>query len=261
MAVGQATVVTADEYVRAIVARKKASTGEGSPGYAAYIAMYPIIREWAAGYLAEMKFSGSYAKGTAIRGGTDVDFFLSLVETTPGTLKEIYSSLVTFLRGKGFSPRAQNVSVGITVGSTKIDLVPGRRQSNYTGDHSLYRRKADTWMQTNIDKHIFCVRGSLRVDDICAVKVWRQLRNVEFMSFFLELLVIEALKGQRYDTPAANLWMALQFIANNVETVRIVDPANTNNVISDDMTLEEKRKVAAAARETLNATQWGQVIW
>ena len=37
--------------------------------------------------------SGSFAKGTANRSGTDIDLFISLSESTPETLKEIYDSL------------------------------------------------------------------------------------------------------------------------------------------------------------------------
>ena len=36
--------------------------------------------------------SGSYAKGTAIAGGTDIDILISLKSSAP-TLKEIYNSL------------------------------------------------------------------------------------------------------------------------------------------------------------------------
>ncbi len=37
--------------------------------------------------------SGSFAKGTANRSGTDIDLFISLSESTPETLKETYDSL------------------------------------------------------------------------------------------------------------------------------------------------------------------------
>jgi len=38
------------------------------------------------------------------------------------------------------------------------------------------------------------------------------------------------------------------------------DPANTNNVISDDLDLDEKRAVMNAARVSLQRN-WEQVIW
>jgi hypothetical protein len=39
-----------------------------------------------------------------------------------------------------------------------------------------------------------------------------------------------------------------------------MDPANTNNVISDDLTAAEKAKVVAAARQALAATDWNQIV-
>jgi hypothetical protein len=41
---------------------------------------------------------------------------------------------------------------------------------------------------------------------------------------------------------------------------RVVDPANTNNIISDDLTAAEKGKVKAAAEEALKATDWSQIV-
>jgi hypothetical protein len=44
-------------------------------------------------------------------------------------------------------------------------------------------------------------------------------------------------------------------------SARIEDPANTNNILSDDLTDAEKRAVAAAARASLSKQRWEEVIW
>jgi hypothetical protein len=208
-----------------------------------------------------MSFSGSFAKGTAICGETDVDFFLSLASNTPGTLKDLYTSLFQFVKQQGWNPRAQNVSVGVTNNGVKIDLVPGRKQAGSTTDHSLYRRKADTWTQTNVAEHIRVVTRSNRIDDICAVKIWRQFHGLDFPSIYLELTVLNALSGRGTNQPAANFLTCMHYLADNLMTARVVDPANSNNIISSDLTDAEKRKIAGQARRAVAEQLWNRILW
>jgi hypothetical protein len=52
----------------------------------------------------------------------------------------------------------------------------------------------------------------------------------------------------------------LEYLRDRFCTARVVDPANTNNIISDDLTAAEKAKVAAAAQQALKATTWDQIV-
>ena len=61
---------------------------------------------------------------------------------------------------KGYSPRRQNVSINIRVNGYSVDLVPAKRQGAYGDDHSLYRRKADTWTKTNVTMHVNSCQAS-----------------------------------------------------------------------------------------------------
>ena len=76
-----------------------------------------------------------------------------------------------------------------------MDLVPGKLQQGSTTYHSLWRRKAQTWTQTNIGLHVSTVRNSGRVNEIRLMKIWRQCHGLDFPSFYLELAVIRALAG------------------------------------------------------------------
>jgi hypothetical protein len=39
-----------------------------------------------------------------------------------------------------------------------------------------------------------------------------------------------------------------------------VDPANTNNIISDDLSAADKTKIKTAADLALKATNWSQIV-
>jgi tRNA nucleotidyltransferase (CCA-adding enzyme) len=146
--------MTADEYLHAILNREAVDTGPYSPVRGVQTTLQPIIREWAGAQLSDVSPSGSFAKGTANRSGTDIDLFISLSQNTPDTLKQIYDKLFGRMTEKGYSPTRQNVSINVKVNGYDVDLVPARRQDGYGQDHSLFRRKADTWTKTNVATHI-----------------------------------------------------------------------------------------------------------
>ena len=50
-------------------------------------------------------------------------------------------------------------------------------------------------------------------------------------------------------------------VRDNIKTVRYVDPANTNNVVSDDCTKAEKVAIAGKARESLAKKVWNDIVW
>lgn len=220
-----------------------------------------LIAAWAGNCLCEIKVSGSRAKGTAIDLASDLDLFISLSSTTSNSLRELYNSLYNQMINKGISARKQNVSIGITYGGKKIDLVPGKRQGQYGNDHSLYKRKTDSWTKTNIDTHINRVIYSGRRNEILALKIWRENHGLEFPSILIETLVIEALSGRSTTTTADNVWYLLKYLQDNILTKRVVDPANTNNILSDDLSVNEKQLIAVQAKKSLSEAYWEQIIW
>jgi hypothetical protein len=256
--------MTEDAYVSSVLQRYSlvASPLVPSPALRAANAVIPRLNAWANQWLASpITLSGSYAKGTAVVGTTDVDLFISLKNATPFSLKDIYNQLLDFAQTAGWNPRAQNVSIGIEYQGAKIDLVPAKVQAGLIVWHSLYVRKRDSWTQTNVTRHIATVRTSKRTPEIRALKIWRTLHGLDFPSFYLELTVIDALSGRGTTTLGRNAMRALEYIASSLPTARVVDPANTANIISDDLTIAEKRSIAAQAQVAARATNWNQILW
>jgi hypothetical protein len=78
-------------------------------------------------------------------------------------------------------------------------LVPVKQQDIFSGDHSLYRRKADTLTKTNVAKHIRHVQQGGRINETRILKLWRNQKGLDFPSFHLELTVINSLSGHLRD--------------------------------------------------------------
>ena len=253
--------MTPDQYVESILAKYQVARGPTSPAERLGSDVAGPLRSWANQYLNALQYSGSHAKETGVRGVSDVDVFISLKSDTPGTLKELYNQLYRFANDQGWSPRQQNVSVGVTVNGTRGDLVPGKIQAGYQNYHSLYLRKRDSWTQTNVALHVDTVHSSGRLREIRAVKIWRFLRSLDFPSLYLELFTIQSLSGRSQSTLAENVLQALRTIGTSLPSTRIEDPSNTNNVLSDDLTKQEKDHIASLAWQSSQQQSWGTIIW
>lgn len=250
--------MSGDAYLRTILQKYAVNI---SGAQAAGNAIYPVIERWGNSYLVKAEFSGSLAKGTGISIGTDADIFISVSSTTPGTLSELYTSLYNAVSHAGYTARKQNVSIGTTVNGYKIDLVPGRRQSPNGNDHSLFKSKTASWTLTNINTHINYVGRSNRIEEIRLAKIWRQLHNLEFPSFYLEMAVIDSLRNSAVGNLSNNFIKVLEFFRDNIIATRYIDPANTNNIISGDLNAAQKAAISNQARLSRAQQNWGGIVW
>ena len=189
-------------------------------------------------YLESVKLAGSHAKGTALRD-SDYDLFLRFSSGTPGPLSAIQTSLADHFYGQ-----VRNVAVRIAYKGLTVDLVPAR-------NNTLWQARFNTWLKTDIDKQIQYVRDSGLIDEILALKIWRRRHALRFPSFLMELATIHALKpGRPIEKQFTSL---LRFLATDFLTTRLLDPANSNNVVSDLLTEVEKLRIARRAELSLGA--------
>ena len=56
------------------------------------------------------------------------------------------------------------------------------------------------------------------------------------------------------------MWKVFQYLRDSFPNARVVDPANTNNVISDDLTAAERAKVKFVAERALAAANWNEIV-
>ena len=250
--------MTGDIYLSGVLAKYNVNQ---AGVHAQVLAIHPVIVKWASTYLLETIYSGSIAKGTAVSLSTDADIFISLSSTTPDPLGDVYTTLYTALVQAGYQTKRQNVSLGVTAGGYQIDFVPGKRQSQYGYDHSLYKNKTGSWAKTNVKTHVSHVAGSSRLNEIRLTKIWRTLHGLEFPSFYLELAVIDCLARISTTNLSDNFWRVLGFLANDFPTRKYLDPANSNNVVSDDLTQLEKHAIKAAALVARAQTNWQSIVW
>lgn len=217
----------------------------------------------------EIQQSGSRAKGTAIKGSSDIDMFLSITDReNEDTLKEYYNGLYAYLKRNGYNVRKQNVSIGLKYKGMDIDLVPAKKCNSQSyqrlferfNDHYLWSNKKQARTLTNIQKHIDLIRNSNTRNEIMLTKIWRNRFNLDFPSIYIELMVIDALKNfNEYDIEK-RFNHVLYYIRDNIMGKKIVDPSNGQNIISDTLSYSEKLAIKNKANEAITARYWSEVV-
>lgn len=224
----------------------------------------PTLKRWSNVNHEKFIVTGSYVKGTSVNGGTDVDLLISLSPELSKEPVDIYRSLLDHMRGSGYRFACTNyVSVGVTIKDVKIDLIPAVRYSKDSQDHKLFNRKTGEWLRTNFLTHTQFVALSGRLSEIRLMKIWRNQRELVFPSFLLEMTVIEALKGKPmlHETGdlGGHITQILNYLAFEIRSKPILDPANSDNIISADLLKSERMILASAAQRAL-AKGWSNFL-
>ena len=210
--------------------------------------------------IQSVNYSGSYAKQTAINLKYDLDICVFFHRESFTTVAEMYSSVYETMRSYGQVTK-QKVSIRLSSGSESIDVVPARRIDTDSTDANLYVSTTGGQIKTNITMHRDYISESGCRPIIKLMKVWKYQRGIHYKSFALELLTIKALEGFKSDDYGERMLHVLKFVRDNVETIRLVDPANSNNVVSDLIDSSDKTNMKTQAISSLAQSNWGSIVW
>jgi len=74
--------------------------------------------------------------------------------------------------------------------------------------------------------------------------------------------VLKALESEPYGQLLHNVLTALRYIGNRFEKAVVVrDPANEDNVVSNDLSAKEKKAIAKAAQDVVYDENWKRILW
>jgi len=250
-----------DVYVRSILAKYEMPSGAGSPAELAAAELIIPITEWAGRFLQGINYCGSYAKGTRVKGATDIDILVSLGPRTPLDADKLYERFFDFLKRKNLKPRRMNVSIGLLHNGLEVHLIPARQELGGANDQRIFETEHQRVISTNFDTHLRVAKESGFIEEIRLAKIWRNLRNLRLPSFCLELGVMDALRHSPQHQPAKSLETVLRYFKDTLPNAPIRDPANFDNRVSDDLLKHEKIAVSEAAAESLKQANWGKVVW
>lgn len=220
-------------------------------------------------------YGGSIAKGTAINISFDVDLIIPFSHSQNASLQTLAMETLSFFK-KEFKDkdlkgvRNQRVSIGLMFRTTKgceirIDVVPGREVS--PGDYkvskkmNLYDCFEKRHFQTNVSKQIKLIKESHEAtrDVIKLLKIWRTAKGLKgIKSFVIEMMVLDVLKRKNvhhrtgFDKVLAT---AADYIQSHIPSKRLVDPGNSNNIVSDLLSENMRKRIGIDMRKVGKALQ------
>ena len=213
------------------------------------------------GSVPRIYYGGSFAKGTMLRAAYDLDIVVYFPCTETSSLQQLFTHLHNVLLSAHFVVRPRTVALRLPYeGGFHIDVVPGRAQDSTFRYATLYKNiSPPSTLQTSLKVHIESIKDAGLSQVVRLAKLWRLRHGVDVPTFALEIAVARAMHNVRRDDLGTAFWTVLERLADGFSRVRLVDPANTNNVI--DVAQAARDAVAATAQYCRAQKNWSSIIW
>jgi len=210
-----------------------------------------------------MFMAGSFRKDTMIRQHYDLDMFIiwSPRFIPLKDLKKLFYTVNDALNSKW--KRIEKKRVGWRIpyeNEFHVDVIP-TIQDLYDSDYSyLYNCYENMKLRTSMQIHIKQIEKYDRRDVIKLLKLWKFRREVPIKTFLLEIITHLACYDVARESLSVQLEKVLEYISDNIVHKEFYDPANKNNIITEDLTRLEKYEIKNKAYKALNRKNWGQIF-
>ncbi len=202
--------------------------------------------------------NGSITKDTSIYG-SDIDIQIPFKRDF-GSIENVYYTVSDFIFDEfqdtklvGIREQKHSIGLEFNIGNEikRIDVIPLRQIDNNSGDTYLYVNNTGffekpTYKKTNYLKQLKKMQFSTNEKKIIRLlKVWKVENNLKLKSIHIEFLVKKAFEKKPIPYGIEKcLLETINFLAENIMLVKIIDPANTNNIISNSLTFKEKESIS-----------------
>ena len=222
--------------------------------------------------LGRPKYQGSIPQGTALSGVSDLDIFVKFKKTSFATLEEMYFCTLDYFQKNFRDPslvevRPQRRSIGLIFDifgeQVCIDVVPARRTNFERGgnEYNLYENPSGLFgkpsrVKMNPHKQAsFGSHAAAKANVVSLMKVLKEREGMPIKSVFIKELTKSAFDSYNEKVPKTidkQLFLTMEYIRDNIEYKRVISPDNTNNILSDSLTKNEKRKIADSLDYIIN---------
>ncbi|MBD3211068.1 MAG: hypothetical protein GF311_00545 [Candidatus Lokiarchaeota archaeon] len=206
--------------------------------------------------------AGSYAKGTMIKTNYDLDIVAYWSPFYNHSVSELYYNVGKLLdrNWKGVSQKTVGWQIQFR-GNFHIDVIPGKLKPDKKDYAYLYNKDINGRFETSVKKQVKFIKRKRRQKTIRLLKLWKIRKNVPIKTFILELLTVFACKGIPRKNLGDQLRATFNFMKNEILRIKLFDPANSNNLVSNDLTIEQKHRIKNLADQALNAKNWHEAFF
>lgn len=195
-----------------------------------------------------------------VSGWVDLDLIIYFPNSDQFTARQMYEGVESRLKDLNYKTVRHNVAIRLAYDGFHVDVVPGRALDAIFYRANLYASERDTTKLTSLKAHIDLIRKGGNQDVVKVLKLWKRQRGLPIGSFVLELATISGLYGNRDQTWRAEFGRFFEWLQFHFSKARLVDPANSNNVVSDDLSALDKLRVQSAAALARSQGDWRRIV-
>ncbi len=218
---------------------------------------------------------GSTEAGSALKDEADIDLCMECYPGSFRSTEEMYAEVEEYLKDLVglygiVKVRSQRVSIGVYFSvrgeKRKIDVTPKKLTYGTNQDTSGYlfvNRQGifETHGRTKTDVQLL---KSIKLTDtqrhiLIVLKHLRNVKEMPISSPLLQMLIrytYEAYRGEMPKRFTKKVLLVLQYIADNIESIVVKSPENTNNILTKDISSSDKALIRRICLEVINDFQY-----
>ena len=195
---------------------------------------------------------GSKKRKTIIGEVCDYDLVLCWHQTSELSIQSIYKAIGVELQNKWKKVRSKGITWKVPFSkSFHVDVIPAKAIDDDYNMMEVYNSDLEKPIKTSFSVHIKVLQKQFAGQIVRLLKIWKVKKMVPIKTFVLEQLVVQSLQNSTGEPLEVKLELALNKI-ELIEELEVRDPANSENIISNDMTSAEKREVKKQCQIALN---------
>ncbi|MCB9323514.1 MAG: hypothetical protein H6571_07205 [Lewinellaceae bacterium] len=252
------------EYLEGVLASYKLDSVDQATMKKGFSIKNKIYNTFKGMLLGKPKFQGSIPQGTALSGISDLDILIKFKKNSFSSLEEMYLTTLNYFKenfqdSSLIEVRPQRRSIGLIFNilgeQVCIDVVPARRTNFKKGgnDYNLYENPSGLFgkpSRVKMNPHkqaYFGAQEKAKANVVSLLKVLKVKEEMPLKPVLIKELILAAFSSHNGRIPQEinkRVVLSLEYIRDNIEHKRVVSPDNSNNVLSDSLTRNEKRRVA-----------------
>ncbi len=203
---------------------------------------------------------GSSIKGTNIRQNPKVKLLISMKEKDKRSVEEITIWLYNYLNTPEFKIKRQESQLEFNYKGVDFVVFIAKKKEKTFNYHVMQNLNFSKEILTNFNIHTTNVLESNYQKEIILMKLWREKHQLNFPTMYLELVVIDVLRKCNKKNLFSRIIRVLDFLRKDFISEKFYDPSNTNNVISDYLSKEEKAKIQSVAKLSLTEEYISDIV-
>lgn len=199
----------------------------------------PIIRK-----------TGSQAKDIAVHSKFDLDILVTIPQEHRMSVHDFYYSVLNFLKENNRKLEQKDAAITCSWKNRKVDIVPAKWvDDTYL---NIWKSRESHQQRTSIDKQIEKIDSYGARNIFKLVKLWKIKQKLKGPSYLFELYTIRAIEAMDLDVwDSDNLGSIMleifDYFYRTANEIKLVDIANSNNIVSDLWDDTERIRVKNAA--------------